>query len=95
MSSLSVTNRWNVLFGIAASLYTLGNIGYICLVTAVTQPWNNPIDAEVNGEEPEESKEQEVPLKGAIQKGRPSLGGGGGSAQSGQSKDTCVVTVTS
>ena len=32
---------------------------------------------------------------GAIQKGRPYLGGGGGSAQSGQSKDTCVVTVTS
>ena len=64
MCSLSVVNRWNVLFGLAAGCYTLGNIGYICLVTAEPQPWNNPEEAKVHEEEELKTlKGQKVDLK--------------------------------
>ena len=49
---MSVTNRWNVLFAAAASLYTVGNIFYVLLITGDVQIWNNP------AREPEKRQEE-------------------------------------
>ena len=38
--SIPIYDRWNIIFGIAAGIYVIGNLIYIFLVKGEPQPWN-------------------------------------------------------